>query len=135
MKSDKAKNLSKESSTAEGNLMPKPPVPNSTGKDRDLASTSTNGEIEGSNSVTEATKTFANSSSVLFDAVYVPGGAESIEMLKHIPNALRFIEEAYKQGKVIAASGEGVGLVKEPRPASCSAMRMPRKWGFYSRKM
>jgi catalase len=56
-------------------------------------------------------KTFVNSSSVLFDAVYVPGGGESIEMLKEIPDALRFIDEAYKHGKAIAASGEGVEMV------------------------
>ena len=71
------------------------------------------GEIEGDGGVTEAMKTFANSSSVLFDAVYIPGGKESIEMLKEIPDALRFIDEAYKHGKAIAASSEGVELVKE----------------------
>jgi catalase len=73
------------------------------------------GEIEGDGGLTEAMKTFANSSSVLFDAVYVPGGGESIEMLKEIPDALRFIDEAYKHGKPIAASGEGVELVKETK--------------------
>jgi catalase len=73
------------------------------------------GEIEGDGGLTEAMKTFANSSSVLFDAVYVPGGGESIEILKEIPDALRFIDEAYKHGKAIAASGEGVELVKETK--------------------
>ena len=73
------------------------------------------GEIEGESGVTEATKTFANSSSVLFDAVYVPGGENSIERLKEIPDALRFIDEAYKHGKAIAASGRGVDLVKETK--------------------
>jgi catalase len=73
------------------------------------------GEIEGNGGVTEATKTFANSSSVLFDAVYVPGGKESIEILKELPDALRFIDEAFKHGKAIAASGEGVDLVKDTK--------------------
>jgi catalase len=73
------------------------------------------GDIEGEGGVTEATKTFANSSSVLFDAVYVPGGENSIEKLKEIPDALRFIDEAYKHGKAIAASGQGVELVKETK--------------------
>jgi catalase len=73
------------------------------------------GEIVGIGSATEATKTFANSSSVLFDAVYVPGGAESIEMLQGIPDALRFIDEAYKHGKAIAASSEGIELVKQTK--------------------
>jgi catalase len=71
------------------------------------------GEIEGNGGVIEATKTFANSSSVLFDAVYVPGGLESVEMLTDIPDALRFVDEAYKHGKAIAASAEGVDLVKK----------------------
>ena len=41
-------------------------------------------------------------SSVLFDAVYVPGGAESIATLKTDPAALEFIAEAYKHAKAIA---------------------------------
>ena len=69
----------------------------------------------GNGGATEATKTFANCSSVLFDAVYVPGGKESIESLQEIPDALRFIDEAYKHGKAIAASSEGVELVKETK--------------------
>jgi catalase len=73
------------------------------------------GDIEGEGGVTEATKTFANSSSVLFDAVYVPGGEKSVESLKEVPDALRFIDEAYKHGKAIAASGQGVELVKETK--------------------
>jgi catalase len=73
------------------------------------------GEIEGEGGVTEATKIFANSSSVLFDAVYVPGGKKRIESLKEVPDALRFIDEAYKHGKAIAASGQGVELVKETK--------------------
>jgi catalase len=73
------------------------------------------GEIEGNGGVIEATKTFANSSSVLFDAVYVPGGLESVELLAEIPDALRFVDEAYKHGKAIAASAEGIDLVKESK--------------------
>lgn len=60
----------------------------------------------------EATKTFANSGSVLFDAVYVPGGADSIAMLKNQGDARKFIDEAYKHGKPIAASGDGQQLVQ-----------------------
>jgi catalase len=70
------------------------------------------GEIEGEGGLIEATKTYANSSSVLFDAVYIPGGGASIATLKELPDALRFVDEAYKHGKAIAASSEGVDLVK-----------------------
>jgi catalase len=73
------------------------------------------GDIEGSSGVTQATKTFANSSSVHFDAVYVPGGEESVETLQEVPDALRFIDEAYKHGKAIAASAEGIDLIKETK--------------------
>jgi catalase len=58
-----------------------------------------------------ATKTLANCSSVLFDAVYVPGGEQSVQTLMQQGDARRFIDEAYKHGKAIAATGEGVDLV------------------------
>ena len=47
-------------------------------------------------------------SSVLFDGVYVPGGAESIDGLKADPASLEFVFEAYKHCKTIAASNEGL---------------------------
>jgi catalase len=51
-------------------------------------------------------------SSVLFDAVYVPGGAESIAALKAEPDAVHFINEAFKHCKTIAATGEGIDLLR-----------------------
>ncbi|MEO5702353.1 MAG: catalase, partial [Gammaproteobacteria bacterium] len=51
-------------------------------------------------------------SSVMFDAVYVPGGAKSIAALKAEADALHFVNEAYKHCKAIAATGEGVGLLE-----------------------
>ena len=66
------------------------------------------GEIMGDGGATQATKTYANTSSVHFDAVYVPGGKAAIETLSALPDALRFIDEAYKHGKPIAASSEGI---------------------------
>ena len=49
--------------------------------------------------------------SVLFDAIYIPGGADSIEILKREPAALHFIHEAYQHCKTLAATGEGCELV------------------------
>lgn len=49
--------------------------------------------------------------SVLFDAVYVPGGQKSVAALQKEPNAIHFINEAYKHCKVIAADGEGTKLL------------------------
>ena len=49
--------------------------------------------------------------SVLFDAVYVPGGQKSVAALQKEPNAIHFINEAYKHCKAIAAEGEGTELL------------------------
>jgi catalase len=57
-------------------------------------------------------KTFLTSASVLFDAIYVPGGAESVETLKMQGDAVHFINEAFKHCKPIVAIAEGVELLK-----------------------
>jgi catalase len=49
--------------------------------------------------------------SVLFDAIYIPGGQKSAAALQKEPNAIHFINEAYKHCKVIAAEGEGTELL------------------------
>jgi putative intracellular protease/amidase len=51
-------------------------------------------------------------SSVLFDAVYVPGGARSVAALVDDPDAVAFVAEAYVHGKPIAATGEGLDLLR-----------------------
>ena len=45
------------------------------------------------------------------DGMYVPGGAKSIEALRKMGDARRFVDEAFKHGKAIGAVGEGVELV------------------------
>jgi catalase len=63
---------------------------------------------------------FLTGSSVLVDAVYVPDGGTSVQALKQMPDAITFLDEAYKHCKAIAASGAGVellvsaGVVDEP---------------------
>ncbi len=59
----------------------------------------------------EVQQTFLITASVLYDAIYVPGGAQSIAALKTHGEALNFIQEAYKHFKPIAAAGEGVDLL------------------------
>jgi catalase len=49
--------------------------------------------------------------SVLFDAVYVPGGPASAAALKGSGDAVHFVREAFKHAKPIAASGDGVGFL------------------------
>ncbi|MGE0058490.1 MAG: catalase [Dehalococcoidia bacterium] len=55
-------------------------------------------------------KSLKTGASVLFDAVYVPGGAAAAQTLVANGDALHFVQEAFKHGKPIGATGEGVQL-------------------------
>ena len=68
----------------------------------------------GGNAV-EAVKTFANTSSVLYDAVFVPGGSGAAALMQ-MGDARAFVAEAYKHAKAVAAVGEGTGLLKAALP-------------------
>ncbi|MDT0442468.1 catalase [Streptomyces johnsoniae] len=50
--------------------------------------------------------------SVLYDAVCVPGGADSAGTLGEDGLARHYVAEAFKHGKGVAALGEGVGLLR-----------------------
>jgi len=56
--------------------------------------------------------TCQSTASVLYDAVYVAAGAASVNTLKQDADAVRFVNEAYRHCKPIAASAEGVELLK-----------------------
>ncbi len=58
-------------------------------------------------------QTFLTTASVLYDAIYVPGGAQSIEALKMHGEAVDFIHEAFKHLKPISASGEGIEILMQ----------------------
>lgn len=60
-------------------------------------------------------KSLMTTSSVLYDAVYVPGGAESIETLLQVPAALEFVHLAFRHGKAIGATNEGMLLLAAAR--------------------
>jgi len=51
--------------------------------------------------------------SVLFDAVFIPGGAKSIAALTDEPDAIEFVNEAFRHCKAIAGSREAVNFLKE----------------------
>ena len=55
--------------------------------------------------------------SVLFDAVYVPGGPQSVATLQEDATAVLFVHEAYKHCKALAATGEGAELLPQARSA------------------
>ncbi|MEA5570253.1 catalase [Calothrix sp. UHCC 0171] len=59
----------------------------------------------------EVDGTLLTTASVLFDAVYIPGGEKSVASLKSDDDAIHFVNEAFKHCKAIAATGEGVDLL------------------------
>jgi catalase len=62
--------------------------------------------------VVNADFSFLTASSVLFDAVYVPGGEASVNTLKGLPEVPEFVTEAYKHCKAIAADGAGSEILR-----------------------
>jgi len=58
-------------------------------------------------------KSAITTDSIMYDAVFVPGGATSATALKAMAKALYFIAEAYGHYKPIAASGDGVAVLKQ----------------------
>ena len=58
-------------------------------------------------------KSFLTTASVLYDAVYVPGGINSVATLAAEPDALHFLNEAYKHCKSIAADTEAIQVLNE----------------------
>lgn len=51
--------------------------------------------------------------SVLFDAVYIPGGKKSIKSLGENAKYIKFVNEAFKHCKAIAVDGEGEEFLKQ----------------------
>ncbi len=58
-------------------------------------------------------QSFLTASSVLFDAVYIPAGAKSAAALTAEPDAIHFINEAWKHCKPMAFEGDGNMLLKK----------------------
>lgn len=59
----------------------------------------------------EVDQIFLNTFPIDFDAVYVPGGEDSIFALQTEPGVIRFLNDAYKNSKPIAVDGEGEELL------------------------
>ncbi|MWV46411.1 catalase [Paenibacillus sp. HJL G12] len=56
-------------------------------------------------------QTFLTADSVLYDAVYVAGGKESVSQIGTIREAVNFLNEAYNHCKTIGAAGEALDLL------------------------
>jgi catalase len=73
------------------------------------------GTIEGSEGPVEVTRALPTVGSVLYDAVVVPGGKESVTALESDGSAVQFVAEAFKHGKAIGAIGDGLRLLSSAR--------------------
>ena len=56
-------------------------------------------------------KTFLTMASIMYDAVFVPGGTNSVAALRNEGDAVHWINEAFRHCKAIAAAAEGVDLL------------------------
>ncbi|MGE7762028.1 catalase [Peribacillus sp. NPDC097895] len=59
----------------------------------------------------EVNQTFLTADSVLFDAVYVAGGQESVDALKASKEPMYFVDEAYNHFKAIGVGKEGAEIL------------------------
>jgi catalase len=57
-------------------------------------------------------KSFLTAASVFYDAVYVPGGTNSVAELEACPEAIHFLNEAFKHCKAIAADKEAMQVLQ-----------------------
>jgi len=68
-------------------------------------------------------KTSQVAASVQYDAVFVPGGAASVEALRQLPEVAQFVAEALRHGKAIGMTGEAVQLLADVLASDPSAKR------------
>jgi catalase len=61
----------------------------------------------------EVDASISTTESVLFDAIFIPGGKDSIEALLKEKKFIKFINEAFKHCKAIAFDGEAEKLIEE----------------------
>jgi catalase len=58
-------------------------------------------------------KSYVTTGSIMYDAVFVPGGRKGVEMLSQQGDAIQFINESFRHCKPIGALAEGVNLLNE----------------------
>ncbi|ANH83780.1 catalase HPII [Niabella ginsenosidivorans] len=63
-------------------------------------------------SIINADETLFNTASVLFDAVYIPGGAKAIEALLAEPDAIHFVNEQFRHCKAIGAAPDAAPFIQ-----------------------
>ncbi len=71
------------------------------------------GTLKGEGGEVEVDKSYVTTGSIMYDAVFVPGGERSAETLKGQGDALHFLNEAFKHHKTVAAFGAGRALLEK----------------------
>jgi len=61
----------------------------------------------------EVDRMFVTVSPVIYDAVYIPGGKDSVAKLERQESAIEFLGQIFRHGKAIAATGEGIEILQE----------------------
>ncbi|MCE7981570.1 MAG: catalase [Caldilinea sp. CFX5] len=59
----------------------------------------------------EVDKSYLTTASIMYDAVFIPGGQQSVQMMQQQGDARHFVNEAFKHGKTIGAVGDGAALL------------------------
>jgi catalase len=83
----------------------------------DIISISLNNVTAADGSQLPVDKTSQTAASVLYDAVYIPGGRANVDTLQQLDEVGRFLREAYAHGKVIGLTGEAVELLPAVAPS------------------
>ncbi|WP_207491992.1 catalase [Aridibaculum aurantiacum] len=60
----------------------------------------------------EVDKSHITTASVMYDAIYIPGGEKSVKAMKEQGDVKHFINEAFKHAKPIAAAAEAIELLE-----------------------
>jgi catalase len=61
----------------------------------------------------KADQSYLTTGSIMYDAVFVPGGRKAVEMLMQQGDALQFINESFRHCKPIGAVDEGINLLNQ----------------------
>lgn len=60
----------------------------------------------------ETDRSHVTTASVLYDAIFIPGGEKNVQAMKQQGDVIHFITEAFKHCKPIGATGEAIELIK-----------------------
>jgi catalase len=85
----------------------------------------------GSKTTVPVKHSFLTAASVFYDAVYVPGGINSVATLEKTPEAIHFLNEAYKHCKAIAADAEAMQVLE----ATYFSKKLPSTKGKHDQEL